>query len=158
MARYFADLDERAAARKRRSDNANAGPGLTPSQRMEALRRRIAARADAGGASASDGIDGTNGISAGPRNQRPRHLQGAPAAAAATVAWHTESATEADAEGATDAAAARSSIEDAKIHQTLFGEDGGGVAEESMGRPSPAAAAAAARHAWHAAEAHPSTP
>ncbi len=158
MARFFADLDERAAAKKRRADDPHKDPGRTPSQRMEALRRRIATRAEAGSRGASSGIGDTNGNSAGTCQRRPPFLRDAPAAAAADVARRTDSARQAVAEGAAQAAAARSSIEDAKIHQTLHVEDSGGTVAKSEGRPSPAAAAAAADVAWHAAEAHPSAP
>ncbi len=159
MARYFADLDDRAAARKRRLEETNAEPRMTPNQRIEALRRRIAARAGGGGTGASGIIGGANGVAAGPGDPRPHQLQGASDAAARAVAWHTEAAADGAAVVIPNVTeAAQSSNEDAKMHQNLVGMVNAGAAEETVGRPSPAAAAAAARHAWHAAEARPPTP
>ncbi len=53
------------------------------------------------------------------------------------------------------ATAPSSSTEDVKMHLNLIGKDDGGGYMEAAGRPSPAAAADAARQAWHAAGARP---
>ncbi len=83
MAWYFADLAETAAKRKREHGDVQR-PSAT--ERMQALRRRLAARLAAaepsGGASLNEGAS-----DAGTEEDRPR-LTGAAEAAASAVAWH----------------------------------------------------------------------
>ncbi len=88
MARYFADIAERAAKR-RQSEAVDSAP--SPRQRIEALRRRITARAGTGGDSRCTDGSGSGDNAAAPSGQRPPRLHGASAAAAAAVAWHADS-------------------------------------------------------------------